>query len=266
MTPNGLVTLLSDFGYHDSYVGVMKGVMLGIHPGLQLVDLTHAIPPQDRLAASFQLLSAVPYFPSGTVHLAVVDPGVGTERRAIALQLECGWLVGPDNGLFSGLLDRYPAQRAVVLNCPRWWRTPALSATFQGRDLFAPVAAHLARGVDLAELGSSLDPAALVRLDLPQMERRTLGLEGEIIALDQFGNAVTNLPGQEVQPGSVLEVRGQRLPLGITYAAVPQGDPLALVGSHGFVEIAVNGGSAVAVLGLKRGDRLFLSWADAREC
>jgi hypothetical protein len=259
MKPNGLVTLLSDFGHCDSYVGVMKGVMLGINPALNLVDLTHAIPPQDRLTASFQLLSAVPYCPSGTVHLAVVDPGVGTERRAIALQLEFGWLVGPDNGLFSGLLDRHPAQRAVILDCPRWWRTPVPSATFQGRDLFAPVAAHLASDVDLAELGTSLDPASLLRLNWPQPRQRGLGLEGEIIALDHFGNAVTNLPAQEVQPGSVLEVRGQRLPLGITYAAVPQGDPLALVGSHGFVEIAVNGGSAVAVLGLKRGDRLILS-------
>jgi S-adenosyl-L-methionine hydrolase (adenosine-forming) len=174
--------------------------------------------------------------------------------------------VGPDNGLFSGLLDRYPVQRAVVLDQPQWWRAPVLSATFQGRDLFATVAAHLSSGVDLAELGSSVAPTTLVRLEWPEPQPRRLGLEGEIMALDHFGNAITNLPGQGVQPGSVLEVRGQRLPLGITYSAVPQGCPLALVGSHGFVEIAVNGGSAVAVLGLERGDRLFLSWAEAGEC
>ena len=137
-----------------------------------------------------------------------------------------------------------------MLDHSRWWRTPVVRATFHGRDLFAPVAAHLASGIDLADLGSSLYPATLVKLEVPAPQLRGLGLEGQIIAIDHFGNGITDLPRREFQPGQVLAVRGQRLPLAMTYADVPAGEALGLVGSHGFLEIAVNGGTAVEVLGL----------------
>ncbi|NJM57077.1 MAG: SAM-dependent chlorinase/fluorinase [Synechococcales cyanobacterium RU_4_20] len=153
MKPNTLVTLTTDFGLQDAYVGVMKGVIWGIAPQVKLVDLTHSIAPQDLWAARFQLANSVPYFPPGTVHVAVVDPGVGSQRRAIAIQCSQGWLVGPDNGLFSGVLERYPAQKVVNLSDRSYWRERSPSFTFQGRDIFAPVAAHLAQGVALEALG-----------------------------------------------------------------------------------------------------------------
>lgn len=158
------ITLLTDFGHQDVYVGVMKGVILSIDPQAQVIDLCHEIPPQDCRTASFQLLQAVPYFPPQTVHVVVVDPGVGTRRRAIALDLGVGYCVGPDNGVFSLVGDRYPPQRVVELTQPQFWRTPNPSATFHGRDIFAPVAAHLAAGTDLARLGSAIEPDSLVRL------------------------------------------------------------------------------------------------------
>ncbi|NJN30902.1 MAG: SAM-dependent chlorinase/fluorinase, partial [Synechococcales cyanobacterium RM1_1_8] len=177
-SPSGLITLTTDFGLDDSYVGVLKGVMLALGAQLRFVDLTHAIGPQDLWAGRYHLGQAVPMFPPGTVHLAVVDPGVGGARRGVAIAYdragdragEPGWLVGPDNGLFSAVLEHYPVQAAVQLNRPAYWRRgmvgPA-SATFHGRDIFAPVAAQLALGVDLVELGEAVDPAGLVRLALP---------------------------------------------------------------------------------------------------
>ncbi len=149
------ISLLTDFGLQDPYVGIMKGVIHTLSPQAQLIDLSHGIPPQDVAAARFALMTAYPYLPSGTIHLAVVDPGVGSSRRAVAIQTETGFLVGPDNGLFSGVLAQTPALAAVELNRPRYWRTPSPSRTFHGRDIFAPTAAHLGQRDPFGGAGGS---------------------------------------------------------------------------------------------------------------
>jgi S-adenosyl-L-methionine hydrolase (adenosine-forming) len=264
-----LLALITDFGTHDSYVGVMKGVMISLNPGIQFVDLTHDLPPQDRYAARFTLLTAYPYLPAGTVYLVVVDPGVGTSRRAIALQTAQGYLVGPDNGVLSGVLDHDPAIKAVELTNPNYWRwsktgpqgpSPHPSATFHGRDIFAPVAAHLANGVPLERLGRSLDVQSLVRLPLAEPVKTALGWEGAVQYIDHFGNAATTIPARAVGSGRWKLTLGKTtLPGAKTYGEVPPGEGLALVGSHGFVEIAVNQGSARQRYGLTVGDGVLVS-------
>ncbi|MBD2103820.1 SAM-dependent chlorinase/fluorinase [Leptolyngbya sp. FACHB-261] len=247
--PNlSLLTLLSDFGLQDPYVGVMKGVIATINPAIQVVDLTHELPPQNLLAARFCLTSAVSYFPTGTVHVAVVDPGVGGNRRPVAIQTECGILVGPDNGIFSNFLSQ--ATTAVVLDQPKFWRTSNLSNTFHGRDLFAPVGAHLAMGIALQAVGTAINLASLVCLTLHK---------NCIQHIDRFGNLITTIRGEQVvnQTWSVLAA-GQIIKGEVTYSSVSSGQLLALVGSHGFVEIACNAGSAQQRLGLTWGDSITL--------
>lgn len=249
MSNNQLITLLTDFGLSDVYVGVMKGIIAQINPHLTVVDLTHQIPPQNLAAARFNLMNAYPYFPRGTVHIAVVDPGVGSHRRGIALQLDEGFLVGPDNGLFSGVLNQRQVLEAVELSNPEYWRTPTPSTTFHGRDIFASVGAHLASGVAIAQLGKSIDPNTLVQLPLPEPTFSISGIRGCIQYIDHFGNLVTNIPGTEVQ-GKIWSVAiGDRIITSSqTYSARPLGEVVALIGSHGWVEIAVHGGNAQQVL------------------
>lgn len=246
-----IITLLTDFGHIDPYVGIMKGVIAGIAPSARVIDLTHGIPPQDVETASHCLASACPYFPPGTIHLAVVDPGVGTSRKAVAIELETGFLVGPDNGLFTGVLEHAAMVGTVALDDPAWWLTRHPNSTFHGRDIFAPVAAHLAIGVSLRDLGTALDPETLVRLPEPLCERKEGVITGCVHRADGFGNLLTNVDGRllegrcwSVQAGGT-EIRGCE-----TYADAPPGSLLALVGSDGFVEISVNGGSARSTLHL----------------
>lgn len=277
------ITLLSDFGMQDGYVGVMKGVVLGIAPGATLVDLSHLVPPQDVAQGAFVLGSAVPYFPRGTVHLAVIDPGVGTARRAVAVAGPSGWFVAPDNGLLThavGLLDddglalkegdgvaasphpggltgvSLPAGwRAVHLTNPAFWR-PEVSRTFQGRDVFAPVAAHLANGVPLEALGEPTDH--LLALDVVRACRLASGgIAGRVIAVDHFGNLITNIRAGHLQGmGAVyFDVAGRRI-TGLSESYANGGELLAIIGSAGFVEIAVRNGSARARLGVGVGDRV----------
>ncbi|GAB4471043.1 MAG: hypothetical protein Kow00124_07780 [Anaerolineae bacterium] len=268
-----IITLLTDFGDHDGYVGVMKGVILSITPDARLVDITHQIAPQDIHEAAVVLSSAYPYFPPHTVHLVVVDPGVGSTRRPIAVETPRGRFVAPDNGVLSYVLLAEPSFSAVALEDPRYHR-PNPSHTFHGRDIFSPVAAHLARGVGLAELGPRLDD--LVRLPLPALTITPQRIEGEVVRIDRFGNARTNIMRLEWDDPETLTLRplaaGQG-PLtfqanraqitfswhrleGIkqTYSAVGVGQPLALVGSSGELEIAVNQGSASSALAIKPGD------------
>jgi S-adenosylmethionine hydrolase len=240
--------------------------MLQIEPRLTLVDLTHLIAPQDLWAARFHLMNAVPYFPQGTVHLAVVDPGVGTARRSIALAFAQGWLVGPDNGIFSGVLDRFPPQRAVALTNRGYWRVQDPSTTFHGRDIFAPAAAHLAQGVDLENLGEKIPLETLVRISLPAYHRHENQIVGCVQHIDRFGNLITNIPSTALpspdQPWWVelkSDINRVTIPSALAYGAVPQGQLLALVGSHGWVEIAVNGGNAQAMLNVSRGSTWVLS-------
>lgn len=265
MSISQLITLLSDFGLSDVYVGVMKGAIAQINPTLKVVDLTHEIPPQNIAAGRFCLMSAYPYFPDGTVHVAVVDPGVGGNRRAIALHARypkalesaTAFFVGPDNGLFSGILSQSQEIWAVELTNPDYWRTPEPSATFQGRDIFAPVGTHLASGVPLEQLGREIDPTTLVKLALPECTRGDRGVTGCIQYIDRFGNLVTNIPGSLVQGQTwSVEVSGLTLPGNKTYSDTGVGRAIALVGSHGWVEIAVNSGNAQSQLQMDFGDRV----------
>ena len=246
-----LMTFLSDFGDRYIYVGVMKGVIAQINPRLTVVDLTHQISPQDIAAARFCLMNAYPYFPVGTVHLAVVDPGVGSKRRAIAVEFAQGFLVGPDNGIFSGVLSQSPAIAAIELTNLNYWRTPQPSNTFHGRDIFAPVGASLASGVPLKQLGQEIDPASLVKLDIGECKETTNGVVGCIQYIDDFGNLVSNILGSYVQGKTwYVQAVGLSIPGCKTYSDVKVGEILALVGSHGWVEIAINSGNAHSQLHL----------------
>lgn len=244
-----VLTLLSDFGLQDVYVGSMKGAILQVNPSLVIVDLTHQIPPQDVATASYALASAHSCFPSGSVHVVVVDPGVGSLRRAIAVHTNQSYLVGPDNGVFDGVLSQSPASEAVELTEPRYWRAGTPSATFHGRDIFAPAGAHLASGVPLRELGQPVEPQTLVRLARPGCTELARGLAGCIQYVDHFGNLITDIPGTRIEGRSwSVEIAGREAPGMRTYADAPLGELLALVGSHGFVEIAVNQGNAHSLL------------------
>ncbi|MEH2073471.1 MAG: SAM-dependent chlorinase/fluorinase [Nostoc sp.] len=252
------MTFLSDFGDRDTYVGIMKGVIAQINPRLTVIDLTHQIPPQDIAAARFCLMNAYPYFPVGTVHLAVVDPGVGSKRRAIAVEFAQGFLVGPDNGIFSGVLSQSPAMSttgyayaAVELTNLNYWRTPQPSNTFHGRDIFASVAANLANGVHLKQLGQEIDPASLVKLDIEDCKQTGNGVVGCIQYIDRFGNLASNIPASYVQGKTWhVQVGGLSIPGCKTYSDVNLGEAVALVGSHGWVEIAINSGNAHSKLQL----------------
>jgi hypothetical protein len=257
---SGVVTLLTDFGWQDIYVGVMKGAVARINPQLQLIDLTHDIPPQNITAGRFCLLNAYRYFPSGTVHLGVVDPGVGSQRRGVAIEFTDGFLVGPDNGLFSGILSQSNALAAVELNNPDYWLTGNPSNTFHGRDIFAPVGAHLASGVALNKIGQSIDPASLVTLSLPPLQITETKITGCIQYIDRFGNLITNIPGEIVRDRSWSVIVGETvIPTGQTYSEVEQGAAIALVGSHDWLEIAVNQGNARKNLQLDWGDLVTIS-------
>lgn len=256
MTDGRTIALLTDFGDRDAYVGIMKGAIATVDPRLRTIDLTHNIPPQNLLAARFVLLNAYPYFPSQTVYVAVVDPGVGSQRRGIAIELSNGYLVCPDNGLCSGVLELDTAIAAVELTNSQYWRDSNPSYTFHGRDIFAPVGAHLASGVTLEELGEAIDIESIVRLDLPRVETDRDGITGYIQYIDRFGNLITNIHNSVLEGKSWQIIVGDRaLDLGKTYSDVDLGKTVGLIGSHGWVEIAVNGGSAAA--------QLQLSWRDA---
>ncbi len=238
-----IITLLTDFGTADGYVGEMKGVLATGAPGAALVDVAHDVAAQDVDGARLALARYWRRFPAGTVHIVVVDPGVGGARDALAVESEGRFLVGPDNGVLSPALLHANA-RCVSLPVPT-----SAAPTFHGRDVFAPAAARLAQGVALDALGDPHTDPVVRRT--PEAIRRTDGtMAGIVITVDRFGNAVTNLMARR---GGVVEIAGRRVPLARTYSDVGAGAPLALVGSSGLVEIAVRDGSAAALLGLRRG-------------
>ena len=253
-----VVTLLTDFGERDGFVGILRGVMLGICPRAQVVDLTHDIAPQDVIAGALVLASAVGYFPKGTIHLAVVDPGVGTERRALLIDTDDFVLVGPDNGLLSLAAARSRVRRVVHLDRKEYF-LPELSRTFHARDVFAPVAAHCAAGVAPTELGATVE--AFERVAIAQARRLDDGFEAQVIHIDRFGNLVCN-----VERGDLGDFRGSGVSTSIGgvvipelsphYAAVREGKPLALWNSWGRLEIAVRNGSAARQLRARNGDRV----------
>lgn len=267
--PIPLVTLITDFGTADGYAGAMKGVLLSLNRQATVIDITHEVPPQDVTAGAFTALVACPYYPPGTVHILVVDPGVGSERRILAAQIGAWWFIAPDNGLLTHLMDRHEVAAVYALTEPRFWR-PVVSNTFHGRDILAPVAAHLTLGVAAEALGQRVDTATLVRLPLAQPEASPDRLRGSVIHVDRFGNLISNLPGawlrQDVAaPATVwIEPPGCAVPLRRTYADGESGQALALVGSAGLLEVAVRNGSAAAALRAGRGATIEVRWEDGR--
>jgi len=258
-----LITLTTDFGLEDTYVGVMKGVILGINPAATIVDVCHAIPPQDVRAAAFLLHTSWRYFPPDTIHVVVVDPGVGSQRRAIAVDVGAATFVAPDNGVLSYVLAEAAAKntQAVHLINQRYWLSQ-LSATFHGRDIFAPVAAHLSLGVPLADMGELLPIGELVTFPLPCPERHDDGAwVGHVVYVDHFGNLVTDLEAEVIgdTQAVVIKVGGRRI-VGVrhTYADGTPGEPMALIGSSGRLEIAVPGGHAARWLKAQIGDQVRL--------
>lgn len=244
-----IITLLTDFGDQDGYVAAMKGVILGLAPDAILVDITHAIAPQAVQQAAYVLAQAVPFFPPGAIHLAVVDPGVGSARRPLAIQTPTAAFVGPDNGLFSLVIESAPSLTCVHLDRPQFWRENP-GATFHGRDIFAPIAAHLARQTPLSQLGAPIsDP---VRLPIPAPQRLPDGtMTGVIIHVDHFGNLISNIPADWLTAARWRVHIGPITIAGVQphFAAAPPGALLTYCGSAGTLEIAVRNGSAAQALG-----------------
>lgn len=240
-----IVTLLTDFGTHDSYVAEMKGVLLARAPRARLVDVSHEVAPGNVRAASYLIGRLWRWFPTGTVHLVVVDPGVGSQRRAIAVAAHEQCFVAPDNGVLTAVLE--DSARAVVLPAVR-----GAAVTFHGRDLFAPAAAQLATGTPLGKLGSALaDP---LRLPRPEAHRAGAGWVGEVIYIDRFGTLVTNLPAEALEGVAGIALAGRRrAPRGRTFSDVEPGELVAYVGSAGSVEVAVRDGSAAEMTGVAIG-------------
>ena len=265
------ITLLTDFGLSDSYVGQMKGVIAAINPEAIVVDLTHSIPPQQILAAAIALSDAVEAFPAGTIHVVVVDPGVGSARRAIATEIGSQRFVCPDNGLLSLILSRESLKRAVELDQPQWWRS-AVSSTFHGRDLFAPVAAAWSLGRDLSELGTPI--SVLVDLQIPEPTIRTFfapatgEVRGEVLMVDHFGNLITNVSRKMLPTAtSVIDITFRDLAPRITrcYADARPGEIVALFGSSQRLELAVVNGNAARQLGVGQGEPVVVRWKEVAQ-
>jgi S-adenosylmethionine hydrolase len=251
-----IITLTTDFGTEDWFVGAMKGVIASISPKTTVVDISHAIASGDIRAGAFALAASCKYFPKGTVHVAIVDPGVGSKRRAIAVQTERYFFVSPDNGVLSFALRGEKIKAVRSLENETYFLKP-VSQTFHGRDVFAPVAAHLAQGVPLAKFGPPV--TNFVRLNWPEPKLHSKSIEGEVIYIDKFGNAITNIPAASIaSPGhkhfEIFKGRKRLCALATHYQAVPAGRAAAVPGSSGYLEIAVNGGNASAKLNLGAGD------------
>lgn len=256
-----IITLLTDFGLSDPFVGVMKGVILGINPEAHLIDLCHGVPSYDPVQAGFLLKTAYPYFPQGSIHLVVVDPGVGGPRRPIAALIDGHFFVGPDNGVFSYLYAPGKVSRVVEITASRYFLHP-MSATFHGRDIFAPVAAYLSRGIELESLGGPISDYVHLEVPMPKVQDDTL--YGEVLVVDKFGNLITNIGAQDLDPflrkgGLRVKVGGREIPgLSAFYAEVEEGGLGALIGSTGHLEVFVHRGSAKELLQAGRGTQVVI--------
>ena len=253
-----VISLTTDFG--DLYPAAMKAVILGINPDVQIVDVTHSIQQAGIREGAFALYSLVSYFPAKTVHVAVVDPGVGTSRRSLAVKAgEAGreqFFVGPDNGLLVPAARRLGKMEVYEITNRDLMLKSGISATFHGRDIFAPVGANLSKGIPIEEVGQKVSD--FVDLDFENFGVDGPFLMGKVVFADSFGNVILNIPEDAILQfctfGSKVEVNGRNVPFVRTYGFVGQNEPLALIGSHGFLEIAVNRGNAALQFGLKGGD------------
>jgi len=271
---SSIITLTTDFGYNDAYVAAMKGAILSTNPEANIIDISHSIEPQNILQAAFVLNTAYRYFPNQTVHVAVVDPGVGSERQGIILKTPSGLFVAPDNGILSYIIDdlflvESPSTQythdlkevifktgleAVAITDPRFWRNP-VSPTFHGRDIFAPVAAGLALGILLYEFGEKINSLHILPIPKPSLDPQG-NLIGQVLHIDRFGNLITNiksgnLPGRDV----MIEVAGHCIRGISKYYAQNEG-VMAILGSSGYLEISLRDGSACDFLGMVVGDKV----------
>src|SRR5216684_1041588 len=264
-SPKPIITLLTDFGSQDYFVAAMKGVILSINPAAQIVDIAHEIQPQDIHAGAFNLLATYKDFPANTIHVAVVDPGVGSTRRAVLIECAGQFFVGPDNGIFSWVCEREGTNRAIHLMNEKFFRHP-VSATFHGRDIFAPVAAALSNGVAPEEFG----PAIKDHVQLESLAVKTVAdgqVEARIIHIDRFGNCVTNLTRDQVsdasfKTGAKLSLNGRDVFSFRRFFAEPvdpQNELFCIFGSAGFLEIAAQESSAAAILDARRGQPVLLA-------
>jgi S-adenosylmethionine hydrolase len=258
-----MITLTSDFGLKDPYVAEMKGVILTINPKATLIDITHDIEKFNIRMAAFMLASAAQYFPEDTVHLAVVDPGVGTQRRAILIQTKKGFFVGPDNGILILAAQSQGIEHVYQLTNPKFM-LPKISSTFHGRDIFAPAAAHLEKGVKPIEFGPEInDP---IKPEFAKVKRGNGSLIGEVMHIDGFGNIITNINEKMVQNyAKKVNVELPNISLILTFgkafAQAKPKEPIVLIGSHGFMEIALNQGSAAEKFHAKAGDKIAVTAA-----
>jgi S-adenosyl-L-methionine hydrolase (adenosine-forming) len=259
------ITLLTDFGVRDGYVGVMKGVIYGIAPNVQIADISHTISPQNVMEGALAIGRVAPYFPPGTVHIAVVDPGVGTARRPIAARIGSQYFVGPDNGLFTVLIER--AERSgdhvsiVHLNRPQFW-LPNVSNVFHGRDIFSPVGAHLANEIPVEDVGTPIEN--VVRLEIPRVEQSQVGFRGQVTSIDHFGNLATNIMREHltgINPKSIKVAVGGTEIKGLvsTFGDRSPGELIALLGTANDLTISVVNGSAAERLNCAVGEPVEVS-------
>ena len=252
MKPSGTITLTTDFGLEDPYAAIMKGVVLSINPAARIIDISHSVKAGSIMHAAGLIKDAYPFFPKGTVHVAVVDPGVGGKRRPILVKTENHVFVGPDNGVFWPIITTHQQAEIIHVTKIRYF-LPDVSHTFHGRDIFAPVAAHISRGVDPREMGSIVsDP---VQLEFPVPQQRGDTLYGRVMRIDHFGNLITNIHKKELEeflgPERSVIMLGKLVIEGLrnTYSEAGAGETLALIGSSGCLEIAVNTGRASDIAG-----------------
>lgn len=259
MQSSSIITLTTDFGYRDHYVSAMKAVILGIVPDIRLVDISHEIPPHDTMAGAWVVRNSAMLYPPGTIHLVVVDPGVGTDRKPVAIQINDQTFVGPDNGLFSLIAEDFD-YKAVSLTNKKYWRN-SRSNTFHGRDIFASVAAHLSLGISLSDLGEELDKLVTYRWAVPISDKD--GIQGWIVHIDRYGNLITNIP-ETLLSECLHESQAIRIYVGntilheisYTFASVTDGEPVAYIGSSDKLEIAINRGNAKEMLGVEKGAQI----------
>lgn len=250
------ITLTTDFGYEDWFVGTMKGVIVSRHPETQIIDLNHGVPPGDVRAGAFSLMAGYRFFPAQTIHTTVVDPGVGSNRPAIAVATKDYFFVAPDNGVLSWALRGEEIRSVHRLENTDYFLAD-ISRTFHGRDIFAPIAAAIADGVPISHFGSECQ--SIEQLDWPDFEIEGDNLHGEVVYIDRFGNAITNLPNARIDTSLNLRAHAPfapACPVVDCYSAVKQGAGAAVPGSSGFLELAVNGGSASEQIGLITGSKV----------
>ena len=259
-----IITLLTDFGIHDAYTGIMKGVIAGINPHANIIDLCHMIPPQDVFRGAYLQYTSYRYFPKGTIHVAVIDPGVGSERNILCAECKGHLFLAPDNGLLSFILQKEETKTITHVTNTKFF-LPGQSNTFHGRDIFAPVAAHLSLGILPDQLGGKINQFRQIDMPNPVFAKENRRINGTILSIDHFGNLITNIAGKHIDNlettaiNLILTVGKEKIKgLSNTYADVKTGMPLMLIGSAGFLEISVNQGNAGKHFKAKQGHKVYL--------